>query len=125
MPAVLYGCETWFVILREVHWLKVLESRVLRKIFWPKSEGTNKRLENMILGGVSQSVLLIRCPRDQMRKMRWAEHVAYLWEEGSAYRALGENLEEGDHEEELNLRWKVNIKRNLKEIGGSAWNGLI
>jgi hypothetical protein len=53
LPAVLYGCETWFVILREVHGLRVLESRLLKKIFWPKSDGTDKRLEKMVLGGVS------------------------------------------------------------------------
>jgi hypothetical protein len=28
-----YGCETWSVILSEEHWLRVLENRVLRKIF--------------------------------------------------------------------------------------------
>jgi hypothetical protein len=30
---VLYGCETWFLILREEHRLRVLENRVLRRIF--------------------------------------------------------------------------------------------
>ena len=34
--AVLYGCETWSLTLREEHRLKVFEDRVLREIFWPK-----------------------------------------------------------------------------------------
>jgi hypothetical protein len=31
----LYGCETWSVTLSEEHMLRVLENRVLRKIFRP------------------------------------------------------------------------------------------
>jgi hypothetical protein len=33
---VLYGCETWSLMLREEHRLRVSENRVLRKIFRPK-----------------------------------------------------------------------------------------
>jgi hypothetical protein len=33
LPVVLYGCETWSLILREEHRLKVFENRVLRRIF--------------------------------------------------------------------------------------------
>jgi hypothetical protein len=33
LPVVLYGCETWSLTLREEHRLRVLENRVLRKIF--------------------------------------------------------------------------------------------
>ena len=37
---VLYVCETWCLTLKEVHKLKVFKnSRVLRKIFWPKWKG--------------------------------------------------------------------------------------
>jgi hypothetical protein len=38
LPVVLYGCETWSLILREEHRLKVSENRVLRRIFGPKRE---------------------------------------------------------------------------------------
>jgi hypothetical protein len=37
-PVVLYGCETWSLILREEHRLRVFENRVLRRIFGPKRE---------------------------------------------------------------------------------------
>jgi hypothetical protein len=33
MPFVLYGYETWSFVLREEHRLRVIENRVLRKIF--------------------------------------------------------------------------------------------
>jgi hypothetical protein len=37
LPLVLYGCETWSLILREEHRLSVFENRVLR-IFGPKRD---------------------------------------------------------------------------------------
>jgi hypothetical protein len=33
LPVVLCGCETWFLMLREEHKLRVFENRVLRRIF--------------------------------------------------------------------------------------------
>jgi hypothetical protein len=38
LPAVLYGCETWSVILRGEHKLMVFENRVLRRIFESKRD---------------------------------------------------------------------------------------
>jgi hypothetical protein len=38
LPVVLYGCETWFLTLREKHKLKVFENRVLRELFGPKRD---------------------------------------------------------------------------------------
>jgi hypothetical protein len=38
LPVVLYGCETWYLTLREEHRLRVFENGVLRKIFGPKRE---------------------------------------------------------------------------------------
>jgi hypothetical protein len=36
LPVVLYGCETWSVILREEYRLKKFKNRVLRSIFVPR-----------------------------------------------------------------------------------------
>jgi hypothetical protein len=38
LPVVLYGCETWSLILREEYRLKVFENRVLRRIFGHKRD---------------------------------------------------------------------------------------
>jgi hypothetical protein len=49
LSVVLYGCETWFLTLREEHRLRVFENRVLRRIFGPKEEevmGGWRRLHN-------------------------------------------------------------------------------
>jgi hypothetical protein len=37
LTVVLYGCETWSLILREERRLRVFENRVLRRIFGPKT----------------------------------------------------------------------------------------
>jgi hypothetical protein len=48
---VLCGCETWFLILREEHRLRVFENRVLKRIFGPKNdeviEGWRQLLHNL------------------------------------------------------------------------------
>jgi hypothetical protein len=38
LPVVLYGCENLSLTLREEHRLRVLENRVLRRIFGPKRD---------------------------------------------------------------------------------------
>jgi hypothetical protein len=38
LPVVLYGCETWSLTLREEYRLRVLENRVLRRVFGPKRD---------------------------------------------------------------------------------------
>jgi hypothetical protein len=38
LPVVLYGCETWSLTLREENWLRLLENRVVRRIFGPKRD---------------------------------------------------------------------------------------
>jgi hypothetical protein len=49
LPVAQYGCETWFVILREECRLRIFENRVLRGIFEPKRDevtGGLRKLHN-------------------------------------------------------------------------------
>jgi hypothetical protein len=89
---VLYGCEeTWSLVLREEHILRVFENRVLRRIFGPKRDevtGGWRKLHNEELHDLYSSPSIIRIITS--RRMRWAGHVAgmgrigmhvgYLWE---------------------------------------------
>jgi hypothetical protein len=45
---VLYGCQTWYFMLREEHWLGVFENRVLRRIFAPRGIKWQEVGENCI-----------------------------------------------------------------------------
>jgi hypothetical protein len=60
---VLYGCETCSLTLREVHRLKLIESRVLRRIFGPKRDevtGGWRKLHNGELHNMYSSPNIIR-----------------------------------------------------------------
>jgi hypothetical protein len=38
LPVILYGCETWSLMLGEERRLRMFENRVLRRIFGPKRD---------------------------------------------------------------------------------------
>jgi hypothetical protein len=76
LGVVMYGCETWSLTLREEHILRVLENRVLRRIFAPKRDeatGGWRKLRNEELHNVYSSPSVIGM---MSWRMRWAGHVA-------------------------------------------------
>jgi hypothetical protein len=82
LPVVLYGCETWSVALREGHTLRVIENRVLRRIFGPERDevtGEWRKLHNEELHNLYSSPDIIR--QVKSRRMRWTGHVARMGEE--------------------------------------------
>jgi hypothetical protein len=100
LPIVLYGCETWSVTLSKEHGLKVLENRVLRRIFGPKrDEGTGewRKLHNRDLHNLYSSPDIIR--QIKSRRMRWVGHVAQMGGEKNVYKVLVGKLEERNHSE--------------------------
>ena len=63
LPVVLYGCETWSLILREEPRLRVFENRVLRRIFGPKKDevtGEWRKLPNEELNNLYSSPSIVR-----------------------------------------------------------------
>jgi hypothetical protein len=63
LSVVLYGCETWSLILREEHRLRVFDNKVLRMIFGPKRDdvtGGLRKLHNEELHDLYSSSSIIR-----------------------------------------------------------------
>ena len=81
LPVVLYGCETWSMILREERRLRVFENRVLRRVFGPKRDevtGEWRKLHNEEFRDIYSLPNIVRVVKS--RRMRWVGHVARMGE---------------------------------------------
>ena len=81
LPVVLYGCETWSLTLRDERRLRVLENRVLRRVFGPKRDevtGEWRKLHNEELSHLYSLPNIVWVVKS--RRMRWAGHVARMGE---------------------------------------------
>jgi len=86
----LYGCETWSLTLREERRLRVVENRVLRRIFVPKREEVTRewrKLHNEELNDLYCSSNIVRVIKS--RRMRWTGHVAHTGEKRGVSQGLG------------------------------------
>jgi hypothetical protein len=124
LPVVLYGCETWSPPLREEHRLRVLENRVLRKIFGPKRDDVTddwRKLHNEELNDLycSPNIVLVI----KSRRMRWAGNVARMGERTSVYMVLMGEPEGRRPLGRHRHRWEDNMKMDLQEVGwgSSIW----
>jgi hypothetical protein len=114
LPVVLYVCETWSLMLREEHRLRVFENRVLRRIFGPKRDevtGCWRKLHNEELHGLYSSPGTVRVIKARM--MRWAGHVACMGEVRAAYNILVGRPEGRRPLGRPRHRWEDNIKMDL------------
>jgi len=80
LPVGVYGSGTWSVTLTEKHRLRIFDNSVLRRIFGSNREevtGELRRLHNEEHYNLysSKSIRVITS-----RRMRWAGHVARMWE---------------------------------------------
>jgi hypothetical protein len=85
----LYGCETWSLILREDHRLRVFENMVLRRIFGKRDDvmGEWRKLHKEELHILYSSPDIIR--QIKSRRMRWARQVARKREEEKYIQGFG------------------------------------
>jgi hypothetical protein len=109
--------------LGEEHRLRVFENRMLRKIFGPKREedGSWRKLHNDELHSLYSSLNIVRVIKS--RRMRWAGHVARMWDGRGVYRVLVGRPEGKRPLGRPRHRLEDNIKMDLREIGidGENW----
>jgi hypothetical protein len=105
--------------------MRVIENRVLRKIFEPNREEVTvvwRKLHNEELPNLYSSptiVQVIKC-----RRMRWAENVARMGEGRGVYRVLVGKPGEKRPLRRLRRRGEANIKMDIQEVGCGEWTGL-
>jgi hypothetical protein len=121
LPVVLYGCETWYLTLRDEHRLRVFENRILRRIFVPKRDevkGEWRKLHSEELHNLYSSPDIIR--QVKSRRMRWAGHVARMREERKVYKVLVGKPEGRRPLGRPRRRWEDRIRMDLREIGSGG-----
>ena len=113
--------------MREERRLRVLENRALRKIFLPKRDvitGEWRKLHTEELNDLYSSFNIVRVIIS--RRMRWAGHVACMWERRGIYRVLLGKPEGKGPLGRHKHRWEDNIKMGLQEVvcGVMDWIGV-
>ena len=111
LPVVLYGCETWSLILREECRLIMFKNRVLRRLFGPKRNkvtGEWRKLHNEDLNDLYSSPNIIQLIKS--RRTRWAGHVARMGERRGVYGVLVENPEGKSHLEDPGIDGRIILK---------------
>ena len=118
LPLVLYGCETWSIILREERGLRVFKNRVLRRIFGPKRDevtGERRKLHNEELNDLNYLLNIVRVIKSS--RMRWARNVARIGDRRGVYRVLVRKPEGKRPLERQRHRWEYNMKMDLQGVG--------
>jgi uncharacterized circularly permuted ATP-grasp superfamily protein len=89
--------ETWSLILKEKHRLRVFENRVLRRTFGPKREVTEgwRRLHNEAPHDLYSSLGIFRMMKS--RKAGWVDHVVRMRRRGIHMGYWWERQKERDH----------------------------
>jgi hypothetical protein len=133
LSLVLYGCETWSLILMEERRLRVCENTVLGRVFGPKRDevtGDWRKLHNEELSDLYSLPNIVRVVKS--RRMSWAGHVPRVGEGRGVHRVL---VGKPDRKRPLGRprhRWEDNIKMDLQEVEGGCrdwmelaqdWNG--
>jgi hypothetical protein len=110
--------------LSEERRLRVIENRVLRRIFGPEMDevkGEWRKLYNEELNDLYRSPNIFRVIKS--KRMRWAGHVAHMGDRRGVYRVLVGKPERRRPLGRTKRRLEYNIKMDLQEVkcGGMDW----
>ena len=114
LSIVLYGCETWSLILMEERGLRVFENRMLRGIFGPKRDevtGEWRKLHNQEFNVLYSSPNIIAVIKSS--RLEWAGHVALKGGEVHAG-FWWSNMGERDHLKEIGIDGRIILRRTFR-----------
>jgi hypothetical protein len=106
--------------------MRVIENRMLRRIFGPKRDevtGEWRKLHSEELNDLYSSRNIFRA--NKSRRTRWAGHVSRRGERRVLYMVWMRKPEGKDPLGRPRQRWEDNIKVDLQEVGWGAWTELI
>jgi hypothetical protein len=110
----------------EEHRLRVIQNRVLRKIFRPRRDGVTgewRRLHNEELNDLYSPPNIIQVIKSRI--MRLAGHVARMGGGEVRTEFLWGDPRERDHLEDLGVDGRTILKLIFKQRDGKAWPGLL
>jgi len=108
LPVVLYGCESWSLILREERKLRLFENRMLRRIFVTRRDvvtGEWRRLHNEKLNDLYSSSNIVRVIKSRI--LIWVGHVARMDEERGCTGSWWGNRREVDQWGDLGVDGRI------------------
>ena len=125
LPVALYGCETLSLTLMEERRLRVIENRVLRRIFGPKRDEITsewRKLHDEELNDMDSSPNIVRVIK--WRRMRWAEHEACMGEERGCIGSWWGNQRERDRWGDLGIDGWIILGWISRRWVVAIWTGL-
>ena len=100
---------------------QVFENRVLRRIFRPKRDmvaGEWRKLHNEELNDLYSSSSIVWVM--ELRRVRWAGHVACMGDRSGIFRVLVGNLRERDHLGDPGINGRIILRWILRK-----WEGVV
>jgi len=120
-PVVTYGCETWTLTNRDEQYLRIFESRILRKIFGPvqNEDGSRRIRMNYELNELIENAYIVRFRKS--RRIAWLGLVMRMDDKRTPKRILQWKPIGTRTRRRPRKRWIASTEEDLQIIGVRRW----
>jgi hypothetical protein len=118
-PVILYGSETWTISGKMASTLMTWESKILRKIYGPRSEqGVWRIISNLDIQNMYKSPDIVT--EIKVRRLEWLGHIRM--EDTHLPKMVFNGKPEGRRGVgKPRLRWLDDVKADIKALGVKRW----